>query len=575
MSVRPASAPERQQVGDFHQVFTLLYHSATIMAYLDTYNTLLTPTAAAHLLRRATFGPTQQEINEFTGKTASQAVDILISNATFRATPPPPVEMDSSKSDAGQPFFDKPYDENASFNYYKYVKYWWIGLMAEQTGKPSVLEKLTTFWQNHFVVTYSSLEDYRFSHRYLTLLRANALGNFKDMVIEISKDPGMLIFQNGNENWRELPNENYARELQELFTVGQKNFSGLANYTEQDVKEAARVLTGWRALNLKKPGSTEIGSSFVPERHDVNDKVFSAKYNSTVIAGRSGADAGDAELRELINMLLSHPESPKYICRKLYRWYVNPNVTQEIEDQVIQPLASFFASSLNNFAITPVIRKLLTSQIFFDNRNFGAIVKSPSELLIGTIRLFDIPVADYTNDYSAFQKMMNFLGSSMDTLQLNLLNQPSVFGSLPYYQTGYSRNWINETTIVQRGARTDAFVQGYVELKPGTMMAIDILKRLKQIQPNFSDVASTPGITCEQVLSEFTKNMFPFELPQAQKDFLIDSIMMMKSSARTTWIREWDAYRAAPGDMNKQNIVLWRTKTLLKYLLRMAEYQLF
>jgi uncharacterized protein (DUF1800 family) len=545
------------------------------MAYLDTYTAPLTPTNAAHLLRRATFGPTNQEITDFTGKTASQAVDILINNASYRASPPPPVEMDTMRSDAGQPFMAKPYDENQNFPYYNYVRYWWVGLMTEQNGRPSVLEKLAAFWQNHFVVTFASVLDYRFMYKYLTFLRANALGNFKEMAIGITKDPGMLIFQNGNENWKELPNENYARELQELFTVGQKDFNGNPNYTEQDVKAAARVLTGWQASNLRKAGSTEIGSFFNAERHDTTNKIFSEKYNGTVIAGRSGAEAGEAELQDLISMLLSHPESPKFICRKLYRWYVNPNVTREIEDNVIQPLAIFFASSANNFAIAPVIRKLLSSDIFFDNRNLGAIVKSPAELLLGTVRLFDQPVPDQVTEYAAFQKMMFFLTTSMDMLQLNLLNQPSVFGSLPYFQTGYSKNWINETMIGQRGTRTDAFVFPYLEVKPGYVMGIDILGRLRKIQPNFSDVTGTPGIICEQVLADFTRNLFPFELPQLQKDFLIDSIMMMKSSTRTTWVREWDAYRAAPNDVNKQNIVLWRCKALLKYLLRMAEYQLF
>lgn len=545
------------------------------MAYLDTYTTPLTAATAAHLLRRATFGPTQQEIVDFTGKTATQAVDILISNAAYRATPPPPVEMDITRSDAGQPFLGKPFDATLALSYFNYIKYWWIGLMAEQNGRSSIVEKLTAFWQNHFVVTFAAVDDYRFMYRYLTFLRSNALGSFKEMAIGMSKDPGMLIFQNGNENSKELPNENYARELQELFTVGQKDFSGAYNYTEQDVKAAAQVLTGWQATNLRKAGSTDFGTIFNPTRHDITNKVFSAKYNNTIIIGRSGADAGELELRDLITMLLNHPESPKFICRELYRWYINPNVTAEIEDEVIKPLAAFFAGSSNNFAIAPVVKMLLTSNIFYDTRNIGAIVKSPAELLIGSVRLFNQPVPDYTTDYVAFQRMMSFLSSGMNALQLNLLNQPSVFGSLPYYQTGFSKNWINETTIGQRGVRTDFFVYPYLEIKPGYILGVDLLARLKQIQPNFSDVSGTPGITCEQVLAELTKNLFVFELPQAQKDFLIDSIMMMKSAARTTWVREWDAYRALPTDVNRQNIILWRCRTLLKYLLRMAEYQLF
>lgn len=545
------------------------------MAYLDTYTTPLTAAAAAHLLRRATFGPTQQEIADFTGKTASQAVDMLITNASYRATPPPPVEMDPTRSDAGQPFLAKPFNDERGFYYVNYIRCWWIGLMCEQIGKPSVLEKLTAFWQNHFVVINSSVDDSRYMDKYLRFLRASALGSFKDMALGMSKDPAMLIFQNGNENTKERPNENYARELQELFTVGQRNFNGEPNYTEQDVKEAARVLTGWQAINYRAAGSTEISSRFNETRHDTNDKTFSSKYNNTVITGRSGSSAGDAELQDLITMLLNHPESPKYICRKLYRWYVNPNVTSEIEDNVIAPLATFFASSGNNFAIAPVLRKLLTSQIFFDNRNVGAIVKSPAELMIGTIRIFAQPVPDITTEYEAFYKMTNFVSNSMNLLQLNLLNQPSVFGSVPYYQTGYSKNWINETTIGQRGTRTDVFVNPSLEIKPGYKLGIDVLGTLRAIQPNFSNVAASPAITCEQVLAEFSKNLFAVELAQSQKDFLIDSIMMMNSSPRTTWVKEWDAYRAAPNDTGKQNTIHWRCRALLKYMLRMAEYQLF
>jgi uncharacterized protein (DUF1800 family) len=545
------------------------------MAYLDTYTAPLTASTAAHLLRRATFGPTQQEITDFTGKTATQAVDILISNSSFRATPPPPVEMDVARPDAGQVFLGKPFSGNRNFFYFNYVKYWWVGLMTEQIGYPSLLEKLTAFWQNHFVVTYTGVEDYRFLYQYLSLLRSNALGNFKEMTIAISKDPGMLIFQNGNENAKEHPNENYARELQELFTVGQKDFIGNYNYSEQDVKAAAQVLTGWQATNRYKEGSTDFGSFFEPSRHDESSKVFSSKYDNTTISGRTGSTAGEIELNELITMLLRHPESPKFICRKLYRWYINPNVTQEVEEQVIVPLASFFSSSANNYAIAPTLKKLLTSNVFFDSRNVGAIVKSPSEFMIGAMRLFDQPVPDLNSDFGAFQKMTSFLSDSMNMLQLNLLNQPSVFGSLPFFQTGYSKNWINETTLGQRGSRTDILVYPSFLIKPGYTLGIDILSKLTNIQQNFSDISGTPAITCEAVLAELSRNLFAVALTQQQKDFLIDSIMMMKSSPRTTWVREWDAYRSSPSDISRQNTILWRCRALMKYMLRMAEYQLF
>ncbi|MCF0063852.1 DUF1800 domain-containing protein [Dyadobacter chenwenxiniae] len=545
------------------------------MGYLDIYTSPLTEKTASHLLRRATFGPTQQEITSLTGMTATQAVDLLISNASYRATPPPPVELEAGRSDSGQPFLTKPFTSARVAAYNSYIQFWWIGLMTEQTGRPSVLDKLTAFWQNHFVVAFSAVEDYRLIDRYLRLLRLNALGNFREMTIGVTKDPAMLMYQNGNENEKEHPNENYGRELQELFTVGQKDFAGNHNYTEQDVKEAARVLTGWQVVNSFKEGSTTFGSTFNPDRHDTSEKNFSSFYNNKTITGRAGQAAGDEELVDLVNMLLGHQETPKFICRKLYRWYVNPNVTQEIEDQVIIPLANFFASPENNFAIAPVLKKLLTSEIFYDVRNIGAIVKSPAEFMIGAVRMFDLPVPDLTTEYGPFRIMMNYLNNSMTVLQLNFLNQPSVFGSLPYYQTGYSKNWINGTTLGLRGARTDAFTDPWLEIKPGYLLGVDLLKRLRSIQPNFSDVANTPGITCEQVLKELTRNLFSTELSQTQQDFLIDNIMMMNNSARGTWVREWNAYRTAPTEYPRQTAVLVRCKALMKHMLRMAEYQLF
>lgn len=508
-----------------------------------------------------------------TGKTASQAVNILINNASFRADPPPPVVMETFANE-GQTFLDKPFFGARTYNYFCYVRYWWIGLMTEQLGKPSILEKLTAFWQNHFVVNHSSHGDYRFTDRYLRLLRSNALGNFKTLTIAITKDPSMLVFQNGNVNERTSPNENYARELQELFTVGQKDFAGNFNYTEQDVKEAAKVLTGWVVYGQWVENSTTFGSNFQLSRHDISNKTFSDKYNTTVITGRNSNTAGDEEISDLVDMLLRHPQTPKHICRKLYRWYVNNNVTQEIEDQVITPMADFFSSPSNNYAIAPVLEKLLTSNIFYDARNIGSMVKSPAEFMVGMMKIFDQRVPDQPTDYIGFRKMMEFMEWGMNTMQLRFLDQPLVFGSPPYYQTGYSKNWINGTTLGLRGQHSDALVYPWLTLNSTMQVGIKIMDWLKRMQPNFSDVAGTPPITVEQVFDEFTKNLFATDLSQAQKDYLIDTIMM-RSVPRTTWNFEWNAHRANPTDVLKIYPVLGRSQKLWRYMLRMAEYQIF
>ncbi|MCE7065374.1 DUF1800 family protein [Dyadobacter sp. CY326] len=540
------------------------------MPYLDTYTVPLTAHTAAHLLRRATMGPTRQEIVDFTGLTPAQAVARLSANVSFTASPPPPIDYDETQPTAGQQFLNLPYSTQRRVAFNIFLRYWWVGLMCEQNGNPSILEKLTAFWQNHFIVGQGTIGDYRISYKFLTLLRSKGLGSFRNLMIEITKDPGMLLFQNGNVNQKVSPNENYARELQELFVVGEKNFAGQKNYTEDDVKEAARVLTGWQVFS----DVNTFSSGFTAARHDTANKTFSSYYNNTVIQGRFDASAGDSELAELIDMLLRHSESSKHICRKLYRWYVNPNVTQEIENNVISPLASFFASPANNFAIQPVLEKLLSSEIFYQESNVGAIIKSPTEFAIGMVRFFGQEIPDKTTDYVAFRKMMEFVHWNMAGLQLDLLNQPLVFGSIAYYQTGYSKNWINGNALGIRGVQIDKFVHPYIEYKPGKLIGIDFLAWIKSLQPNFSDVANTPSITCELVFEELSKNLFAFDLTAPQKNFLIDTIMM-KSLPRSTFTREMTNLRNDPNNINNKNAVMWRGGLVMRYMMRMAEYHIF
>jgi uncharacterized protein (DUF1800 family) len=546
------------------------------MPYLDPYTVPLTRATAAHLLRRATFGPTKAEITAFVGQTATQAVNAMVTGINYN--PPPPVEMDENYPGAGQPFLTLPFDGGRNFQFGYYIKYWWIGLMMQQTGAPKLIDKLTLFWQNHFVTTREIVDDYRFVDRYLRLLRNGALGNFRTLLIAVTKDPAMLRYLNGNENVATSPNENYARELQELFTMGNFDFAGNRNYTEADVKAAARALTGWYYTNHWNVGSTTFQTLFNPANHDTTNKQFSDKYNNTVITGRSGTTAGDLELADLVTMLLNHPETARHICRKLYRFYVNQNITQTIETNVIIPLATFFASAGNNWAIQPVVVKLLTSEIFFDASNRGAIVKSPADLMIGAIRFFEQPVPNITTDYVAFRRLGEFMQWRMGQLQLNILDQPTVFGYEPYYQTGFSRNWINTNTVASRNDFTDALIWRWFEVKPGYKLGIDVLPWARALQPNFSNVynattnpTGTLPISCAQILDAFLTDLLVFDLPQTRKDFLIDTIMM-QGIPRTSWNFEWNAYRSNPTHQGNIDTVTWRLQLLTRFTLRLAEY---
>jgi uncharacterized protein (DUF1800 family) len=247
---------------------------------------------------------------------------------------------------------------NASF------KKWWMGVMINQDR--SIREKMMLFWHNHFATETNVVGNAQFVYSHHLLLRTYALGNFKSLTRAVTIDPAMLVYLNGERNTKNAPDENYSRELQELFCCG-KGPDSL--YTEGDVKAAAQVLTGW------KNDAATLSSTFVPQRHDATNKQFSSFYNNTIIQGKTGPTAGDEELDALLNMIFATQEVAKYICRRLYRWFVYYDIDDTVEATIITPLANLFRTG--NYEIKPVLDVLLKSEHFFDALAKGCLIKSP------------------------------------------------------------------------------------------------------------------------------------------------------------------------------------------------------
>jgi uncharacterized protein (DUF1800 family) len=556
---------------------------------LNAYAQPLTTAQAAHLLRRATFGPTQNEITSFTGLSASTAIQNLINNINY--IPSPPVDLNDTKPTAGQEYVNSVYDSvlarNFEFRYY--YNHWWINMMATQGGNPSIIDKMTLFWQNHFVTTEAAVDEYRAIYKYFMKVRSRSLENFKDFVRDITYDPAMLKYLNGNENTKgtggAASNENYARELQELFVVGAKDFAGNSNYTENDVKAAARVLTGWRYQNFYTNGTTSVNSYYTTTRHDTAPKTFSASYGSVTINTPASIPVGynnvaEFEIDALLDMLFAHPETPKFICRKLYRFFVNPNVTQAIEDNVIVPLANLFksvdAGTGRNFEIKPVIQKLLASEHFYDVGNIGAVIKSPAEFIIGSHRFFNFQVptidaANLVNSIKNYRTYAQYIYDRMSEMQMILLDQPTVFGYDAYFQTGYSRNWINTSQVGLRNSFTDKLITGRTlvsGITPLVTIKIDMVAMVDK-----PTTATYNAADAANVVDLVTTNLMATGLTANQKTFLTDTIML-SLQPRTSWASQWAAYKSAPTNTTNLNTVKSKLEGLMKYLLRMAEYSI-
>ncbi|MBC5811158.1 MAG: DUF1800 domain-containing protein, partial [Candidatus Eremiobacteraeota bacterium] len=292
---------------------------------------------AAHVARRTGFGPTPAEVERLVGLGVDGSVDALLhpsepETADFLAYP------DSDK------LFD-PKTRNIT------AKMWWLDRML-RTKRPLV-EKMTLFWHGHFATSINKVPA-NYMVGQINLFRSQALGNFRTLLLSVSKDPAMLIWLDNRYNVAAHPNENFAREIMELFALG------LGNYTEQDIKEAARAFTGW---TLDKNGAF----FFRDAQHDPGMKTF---------LGRTGPWNGD----DIVGIIVQQPIHQRYICRKLLEYFVYSDPEPELVDALAQTYA------LSGYDLAKTVGAIVRSNVFFSTRAYRALPKSPIEFAIGLLR---------------------------------------------------------------------------------------------------------------------------------------------------------------------------------------------
>lgn len=443
-----------------------------VQSGLEPYTGPWTFREAAHLLRRTTFGPNREQIN----RAVEQGLEATVEQLFAETDPPdPPInyyEADDPQVPIGATWI------NATFQYSKIanqlisrrrsLEAWIIGLMLREGV--SIREKLTLFWHNHF--TMNQIADLRFLYRHFTLLRNYAWGNCRELVKEVSIDPAMLRLLNGRDNTKGVPNENYARELLELYSIGKGPLAGpgdYTNYTEDDVREVARVLTGWRDFGFtieSEDGS--IGSVFRPWSHDEGLKVLSHRFDYAQIP-----NMGEEEVPFLIDIIFQKPATARFICRKLYQWFIYYKIDEEIEVNVIEPMAQILQA--NDYEVKPALQALLSSEHFFANQNMGAMIKHPYDFIMSVVKPLGVKIAgridqQYDSWYTLF--------SAAKQMQMEYFFIPEVAGWLAYYrQPLYYRNWINANTLPVRMDLINRLVRGGISPFGGNgeRMRIDVL----------------------------------------------------------------------------------------------------
>jgi uncharacterized protein (DUF1800 family) len=520
---------------------------AGIEPYLGSWDSA----AVLHLLKRVHFGPTKENLDYFKSKSLTQAVDEILT--IDYSVPSPPINTYNDNTTdpniaAGQTWVN---DYNGSLNGLRMnsFKQWWTGEIINHDK--SIREKMVLFWHNHFSTQADVYNWPNFGYQNNSLLRSNCLKNFKTLVKDVTIDPAMLIFLNGERNTKTAPDENFSRELQELFTLGKGPDSG---YTEDDVIAGAKVFTGWRI------NKTNGDVYFQENRHDTTDKVFSSFYGGTTVTGKTGAQGAD-EIDDMLTMIFNQNEVAKHIVRKLYRWFVYYDIDAATETDVIVPLANIFRSG--NYEIKPVLNALFKSAHFFDVANRGALLKSPADFTFGLCRTFDVQIpgpSEYLDQYRGWYYM--FAGARLQQQELG--DPPSVAGWQAYYQIPqYHELWINSDTLPNRNKISDVMISSGYNLGSYRLRIDPLLFTKKFDNPQDPDL----------LIDDLLELLHTIPVEQSQKDYM-KTILLSGQLNDSYWTDAWNEYMADQSNTGKQNVVSLRLIYLIKYLMNLGEFQL-
>ncbi|HEY0041637.1 MAG TPA: DUF1800 family protein, partial [Flavisolibacter sp.] len=339
------------------------------------------------------------------------------------------------------------------------------------------------------------------------------------------------------------------------------------SYTQNDVIEAAKVVTGWRVQNMN---TATPATNFVASSHKQGNKTFSSFFNNTVITGQSGT-AGANELDAFLNMIFAKStEVSRYICRRLYRYFVYYDIDANVEANVIVPLAQTFVA--NNWNIKPVLEQLFKSQHFFDMANRGVYIKAPFDLVAGILNNFNVNTTDSNIEYQ-YRIWSRYNDTYCNTMEQRMGSIPNVSGWNAYYQTpAYHQYWINSNAVQKRFAFIrDIFNTHTITgvFSSGTTLRRFGVDTVAFAQQFGNTIARDPNV----LISVCIRYLLPVDISQPQKDQMKASTLLSGQTTDAYWTTAWDTYIASPTTANR-NIVESRLKNLLSGICQLAEYQL-
>ena len=543
------------------------------MASLSPITETLDFRKAKHLLRRASYVFGKEAINSLVGLSIEEALnELLISKANTWKEPYDPLPTNNpdgnwlSSTELPNSFGRQPRKRRIVSSW------WWYNALQQTTLK----HKLTFFLHTSFTVSKdngSGASTYFYDH--LRLLDFYAYGNIKTLAKKITFDNSMLYFLDNNTNNANNPNENYAREFLELFTIlkgPQISDGDYTNYTEIDVQQAAKVFSGIKNqidrsiidsdTNLPK-GRVLVNS------HDKTNKKFSHAFNNQTIIGGNSEASIISELDSFVEMIFDKDATAKSFCRKLYRFFVKNEISDEIENDIISPLASELKN--NNYELLPTVKKLLSSEHFFDVNDqeqsdeiYGSQVKSPLQLVSEISTCFNLSIPNPTTNNYDFYRFFNFIHNFYLTSSGMVLFSPDSVAGYPahYQEPSYDRHWFSSNTVLARYKLILSFLSGRNKIAGNNLIyaQLNITNYVKQHIVNPSDAIS--------LVTELSELLYPESIDNNRIDYFKENLV--EGYPDYYWTDAWLSYI----NSDDETVVESRLNALITTMINVPEFQL-
>ena len=541
---------------------------------LITSTTVLGKKNAKHLLRRACFHYSKDLLDAISIMTPSEALNFLENDQPNTWTEP----YDPLPSDDPHGYWiNSDYLPNNIPNQGRkrslVAGWWWYNMI----NRNCIKDKITFFLHTTFTASKddgTGASTYYYDH--LKLLEFYSKGSLKRLSRKITLDNAMLLYLDNTTNNADNPNENYAREFLELFTIGKGEQIGegnYTNYTENDVQQVARVFSGFKTkldrTIIDSDTNIPMGRTNV-NQHDSGDKQFSSAFDNNIIYGSDTSEGMFQEIDQLVTMIFDKEATAINYSRKIYRFFVKSEWNQEIEETIIDDLASILIS--NNFEIYPALRSLLTSTHFYDlndvNSNdeiIGSIVKSPLQLMSEMVNVLNIPIPNPNSDIAGFYRFWHLFNHNtfLSMSGMGVFAPETVAGYPAIYQNpNFDRQWFSSNTILSRYRLIECLITGRNKLHNNALIGTELNS------VNFVELISSNPADPYYLVSEIAALLYPYSIDYDRINYFAQ--LLLDGYPSYYWLDTWQEYISS----DDNTVVKNRLDVLITSMANAAENQL-